>query len=176
MIRRVWRPSSRWQLGQRVQNSDGGFVYKAGGASIHRNSSNATDTLPYRQHLKLEAKRRKQDSIESSSSGVEIDDQVDGAAWELTVGIEIHAQLDTERKLFSTAATSNTNDPNSSVGLCDLAYPGAQPVFQTATLLPALRAAIAFNCNIKRKSSFDRKHYFYPDQPAGYQITQFYGS
>ena len=148
---------------------------KAAATSIHSSASNATDNLSYRQQLKLQAKRRKQDKLESLSSDFDSGGLVDEAAWELTVGIEIHAQLDAERKLFSTAATSNTNDPNTSVALCDLAYPGAQPVFQVATLLPALRAAIAFNCDIQKRSSFDRKHYFYPDQPAGYQITQFYG-
>jgi aspartyl-tRNA(Asn)/glutamyl-tRNA(Gln) amidotransferase subunit B len=94
--------------------------------------------------------------------------------WELTVGIEIHAELNTARKLFSDAPTSFNEEPNSNVAPFDLAYPGAQPHFQKATLLPALRAAIALNCNVQRKSSFDRKHYFYQDQPAGYQITQFY--
>jgi len=96
--------------------------------------------------------------------------------WELTVGIEIHAELNTSRKLFSGAATSVNEEPNSNVALFDLAYPGSQPQFQPATLLPALRAAIALNCEIQHKSSFDRKHYFYQDQPAGYQITQYYGS
>ncbi|KAF2426214.1 hypothetical protein EJ08DRAFT_380439 [Tothia fuscella] len=94
--------------------------------------------------------------------------------WELTVGIEIHAELNTARKLFSSALTSYNAEPNSNVAPFDLAYPGSQPHFQKATLLPALRAAIALNCNIQRKSSFDRKHYFYQDQPAGYQITQYY--
>jgi aspartyl-tRNA(Asn)/glutamyl-tRNA(Gln) amidotransferase subunit B len=94
--------------------------------------------------------------------------------WELTVGIEIHAELNTARKLFSDAATSFNEEPNSNVALFDLAYPGTQPHFQKATLLPALRAAIALNCDVQRKSGFDRKHYFYQDQPAGYQITQYY--
>jgi aspartyl-tRNA(Asn)/glutamyl-tRNA(Gln) amidotransferase subunit B len=94
--------------------------------------------------------------------------------WELTVGIEIHAELNTSRKLFSDAPTSFNEEPNSNVAPFDLAYPGTQPHFQRATLLPALRAAIALNCDVQRKSSFDRKHYFYQDQPAGYQITQYY--
>jgi len=94
--------------------------------------------------------------------------------WELTVGIEIHAELNTSRKLFSDAATSFNEEPNTNVAPFDLAYPGSQPHFQYATLLPALRAAIALKCNIQHKSSFDRKHYFYQDQPAGYQITQYY--
>jgi aspartyl-tRNA(Asn)/glutamyl-tRNA(Gln) amidotransferase subunit B len=74
----------------------------------------------------------------------------------------------------SEAATSINSPPNTHVALFDLAVPGSQPVFQIATLLPALRAAIALNCSIQLESKFDRKHYFYHDQPAGYQITQYY--
>jgi aspartyl-tRNA(Asn)/glutamyl-tRNA(Gln) amidotransferase subunit B len=121
----------------------------------------------YRQQNKLEHKSQKKKVTKSNQP-------LDTDTWELTVCIEIHAQLDTERKLFSSASTESSNEPNSQVALCDLAYPGAQPIFQTATLLPAIRVALALNCDIQRKSSFDRKHYFYADQPAGYQITQFY--
>ena len=98
----------------------------------------------------------------------------DVEAWELTVGIEIHAQLNTARKLFSFASTSPTEIPNTRLAPFDLALPGSQPVFQYATLIPALRAALALNCDIQPVSSFDRKHYFYHDQPSGYQITQYY--
>ncbi|MCJ1402885.1 hypothetical protein MMC11_006106 [Xylographa trunciseda] len=94
--------------------------------------------------------------------------------WELTVGIEIHAQLNTDRKLFSNALTSTNEVPNANAALFDLAFPGSQPIFQTSTVLPALRAAVALGCDIQRSSKFDRKHYFYQDQPAGYQITQYY--
>jgi aspartyl-tRNA(Asn)/glutamyl-tRNA(Gln) amidotransferase subunit B len=94
--------------------------------------------------------------------------------WELTVGIEIHAQLNTPRKLFSPAATSFNDPPNSHVALFDLAMPGAQPLFQPETLIPAVRAALALNCAVQPVSRFDRKHYFHWDQPAGYQITQYY--
>ncbi|KAL2210925.1 Glutamyl-tRNA amidotransferase subunit B, mitochondrial [Sarocladium strictum] len=97
---------------------------------------------------------------------------VDG--WELTVGIEIHAQLNTARKLFSPAATSFNDEPNSHVALFDVAMPGSQPDFQRETLIPALRAALALNCDIQHVSRFDRKHYFWWDQPSGYQITQYY--
>ncbi|CAI4215544.1 unnamed protein product [Parascedosporium putredinis] len=97
---------------------------------------------------------------------------VDG--WELTVGIEIHAQLNTARKLFSHATASSNDDPNTHVALFDLSIPGSQPLFQEHTLIPALRAALALNCEIQPVSRFDRKHYFWWDQPAGYQITQYY--
>jgi aspartyl-tRNA(Asn)/glutamyl-tRNA(Gln) amidotransferase subunit B len=89
----------------------------------------------------------------------------------------VHAELNTACKLFSNAPTASAEGnglPNSHVALFDAAMPGAQPQFQTATLLPALRAAIAFGCNIQRKSEWDRKHYFHWDQPNGYQITQYY--
>lgn len=93
------------------------------------------------------------------------------------MGIEVHAELNTACKLFSSAPTASTEGnglPNSHVALFDAAMPGAQPQFQTATLLPALRAAIAFGCQVQRKSGWDRKHYFHWDQPNGYQITQYY--
>ena len=70
--------------------------------------------------------------------------------------------------------TDKEGEPNSNITPFDIAIPGAQPIFQTATLLPALRAALALNCKIEDHSQFDRKHYFYHDQPAGYQITQYY--
>ncbi|ROW08692.1 hypothetical protein VPNG_06456 [Cytospora leucostoma] len=97
------------------------------------------------------------------------------SGWELTVGIEIHAQLNTRHKLFSAAGPPlPTDDPNTRVALFDLAMPGSQPIFQTDALIPALRAALALNCDVQRVSRWDRKHYFWWDQPSGYQITQFY--
>ncbi|KIW89108.1 aspartyl/glutamyl-tRNA(Asn/Gln) amidotransferase, B subunit [Cladophialophora bantiana CBS 173.52] len=96
------------------------------------------------------------------------------ADWELTVGIEIHAQLNASRKLFSPGITAPTTVPNSQVAPFDIALPGSLPVLQPAVILPALRAATALDCTIQQVSTFDRKHYFYHDQPAGYQITQYY--
>lgn len=131
------------------------------------------ETVPFRKQLKDGAKRQRAAGEKAGRDiGRNNARQLDG--WELTVGIEIHAQLNTDRKLFSKAATSINDEPNSNVSVFDLALPGTQPVFQTGAVVPALRAAIAFNCSVMNKSRFDRKHYFYPDQPAGYQITQFY--
>lgn len=65
-------------------------------------------------------------------------------------------------------------NPNTHVAFFDVATPGSLPIFQQATLIPALRAAIALGCEIQCTSRFDRKHYFYHDQPAGYQLTQYY--
>jgi len=95
------------------------------------------------------------------------------------VGIEVHAELNTSSKLFSRArassATTVSADPNTDVAVFDAAFPGAQPEFQKATLLPAVRAALALGCEVQSRSAWDRKHYFYQDQPNGYQITQYYG-
>lgn len=138
-----------------------------------RHSSGTTTPAaePFRKRLKDEAKRAKGNRKKKTSDGVSA--SLDN--WELTVGIEIHAELNTATKLFSEAATSVNEPPNSHVALFDLAFPGTQPHFQQATLIPAIRAAIALHCQIQRSSTFDRKHYFYQDQPAGYQITQYYG-
>ncbi|KAJ5736309.1 uncharacterized protein N7483_001434 [Penicillium malachiteum] len=143
--------------------------------SIQRSFSSArtlhatTDRVPLRKQLKQEAKGHKAQKRQRKES-----EKASRQTWKLTVGIEIHAQVDTAAKLFSKAPTSTSDAPNSNVALFDLAFPGSQPEFQAATLLPALRAAIALNCEIQPVSRFDRKHYFYQDQPAGYQITQYY--
>ncbi|RKF55711.1 Glutamyl-tRNA amidotransferase subunit B, mitochondrial [Erysiphe neolycopersici] len=94
--------------------------------------------------------------------------------WELTVGIEIHALLNTERKLFSPALSTINQKANTHVAFFDFASPGSQPIFQKEALIPAIRAALILNSNIQSVSKFDRKHYFHWDQPAGYQITQYY--
>ena len=129
--------------------------------------------VPFRKQLKDEARRQKQDGKAKKAKHTSSRSLLD--KWELTVGIEIHAELNTTKKLFSSAATSVNDSTNAHVAHFDVAIPGTQPRFQTATVIPALRAALALNCNIQRKSTFDRKHYFYQDQPAGYQITQYYG-
>ncbi|KAM0798669.1 GatB/GatE catalytic domain-containing protein, partial [Usnea florida] len=135
--------------------------------------------VPFRKQLKDEAKRRREAQRLDAGKGKAQDTSEKNISsklnkWKLTVGLEIHAQLNTERKLFSEAKTSEDSAPNSNIAFFDLALPGTQPKFQKATLLPALRAALGLNCKISQRSHFDRKHYYYQDQPAGYQITQFY--
>ncbi|KAG4436493.1 hypothetical protein IFR05_008034 [Cadophora sp. M221] len=132
-------------------------------------SSLAGSPIAYRKQLKDEAKTRKAEGGKKSNK-----DNQTLNEWELTVGIEIHAQLNTARKLFSSAASTINDVPNTHVALFDVAMPGSQPTFQKETLIPALRAALALNCDIQRTSRFDRKHYFHWDQPSGYQITQYY--
>lgn len=134
--------------------------------------------VPFRKQLKDEAKRKRDaqrlDAIQAITHNAGRSNASSSRKWKLTVGLEIHAQLNTERKLFSDAKTSEDDAPNSNVAVFDLALPGTQPEFQKATILPALRAALGLNCEICQKSQFDRKHYYYQDQPAGYQITQYY--
>ncbi|KAI0179637.1 aspartyl/glutamyl-tRNA amidotransferase subunit B [Hypoxylon sp. FL1284] len=126
--------------------------------------------VPMRKQLKEETKKKR--ALGKKKKKNANNQVVDG--WELTVGIEIHAQLNTAKKLFSAAATSFNDEPNSHVAYFDLAIPGSQPIFQKETLIPALRAALVLNCDIQHTSRFDRKHYFHWDQPSGYQITQYY--
>lgn len=133
-------------------------------------SATATPVVPLRKQLKDEKKKA---SASGKKKKKNVNNQV-VEGWELTVGIEIHAQLNTAKKLFSSAATSFNDEPNSHVAYFDLATPGSQPIFQQESLIPALRAALALNCEIQPISRFDRKHYFHWDQPSGYQITQYY--
>lgn len=130
--------------------------------------------VPLRKHLKDAAKRQKTEARAAALKGGKTHERKE--KWELTVGVEIHAELNTACKLFSNAPTiTGGATPNNNVAVFDAALPGTQPQFQIATLLPALRAAIALGCEVRRKSTWDRKHYFHWDQPNGYQITQYYG-
>ncbi|KAE9411467.1 Glutamyl-tRNA amidotransferase B subunit [Gymnopus androsaceus JB14] len=98
---------------------------------------------------------------------------VDG--WQVIIGIETHVQIKSRQKLFSKAPTSLLNHlPNTRYNAFDASFPGTLPRLNRKCLDLALRAALALNCSVKTRSSFDRKHYFYSDQPAGYQITQHY--
>lgn len=92
-----------------------------------------------------------------------------------TIGVECHVQLSTKTKLFSEADNdARGKEPNSCVSPVDYALPGMLPRLNGEAIKFAIRAGRAMNCEINRSSRFDRKHYFYPDSPKGYQITQFY--
>ncbi|KAL4795531.1 Glutamyl-tRNA amidotransferase subunit B, mitochondrial [Aspergillus venezuelensis] len=136
---------------------------------LQTSSTDSQDRVPLRKQLKQDAK-----AVKSQKRLRREQEAASRQKWELTVGVEIHAQLNTEAKLFSRATTLPSELPNSNVALFDLAFPGSQPEFQKETLIPALRAAVSLNCEIQPVSRFDRKHYFYQDQPAGYQLTQYY--
>lgn len=96
------------------------------------------------------------------------------AEYPLMCGLEIHSQLKTPHKLFSLSETSFHEDPNTKISYFDAALPGTQPTLNPEALLLALRAAVALGSSVNLDSTFDRKHYFYGDQPMGYQITQHY--
>ncbi|MCW5725642.1 MAG: Asp-tRNA(Asn)/Glu-tRNA(Gln) amidotransferase subunit GatB [Maricaulaceae bacterium] len=93
--------------------------------------------------------------------------------WEIVVGMEIHAQVASEAKLFSAAATAYGAPPNTQVSLVDAAMPGMLPVINRACVEQAVRTGLGLKAKINRVSRFDRKNYFYPDLPQGYQISQF---
>lgn len=95
--------------------------------------------------------------------------------YKMTIGIECHVQLNTKTKLFSGVDNDATDkEPNSCVSPIDYALPGMLPVLNKAAVEKAVRAGLAMNCKINLTSRFDRKHYYYPDLPKGYQITQMY--
>ena len=170
-------PRAIWPCGGQVSNKRvPGTVTIRSRHDLHTDRATAPPAAtPLRKQLKEEAKARK---LAAASNGTQVKGGPRDAwsrKWELIIGIEIHAELNTERKLFSTAKTSLADAPNTHVAPFDAALPGAQPQFQKETLLPAMRAALALGCEIQRRSSWDRKHYFWWDQPNGYQITQYYG-
>jgi aspartyl-tRNA(Asn)/glutamyl-tRNA(Gln) amidotransferase subunit B len=93
--------------------------------------------------------------------------------WETVIGLEIHAQLATRSKIFSGASTEYGAPPNSQASLIDLGYPGVLPVLNGEAVTMAIKFGLATRCEIARRSVFERKNYFYPDLPKGYQISQY---
>ncbi|NUR12137.1 MAG: Asp-tRNA(Asn)/Glu-tRNA(Gln) amidotransferase subunit GatB [Bradyrhizobium sp.] len=93
--------------------------------------------------------------------------------WEMVIGMEIHAQVTSNSKLFSGASTAFGGDPNSHVSLVDAAMPGMLPVINEECVRQAVRTGLGLNAKINLRSVFDRKNYFYPDSPQGYQISQY---
>jgi aspartyl-tRNA(Asn)/glutamyl-tRNA(Gln) amidotransferase subunit B len=93
--------------------------------------------------------------------------------WEVVIGMEVHAQVTSNSKLFSGASTEFGGEPNSHVSLVDAAMPGMLPVINEACIRQAVRTGLGLNARINLRSVFDRKNYFYPDSPQGYQISQY---
>ncbi|MFL2699271.1 MAG: Asp-tRNA(Asn)/Glu-tRNA(Gln) amidotransferase subunit GatB [SAR86 cluster bacterium] len=93
-------------------------------------------------------------------------------SWETVIGLEVHVQLSTKTKLFSGASTGFGAEPNTQVDLVDLGLPGVLPVVNKEAFYKAIRFGLATKAEINQVSMFDRKNYFYPDLPKGYQITQ----
>ncbi|HLS65502.1 MAG TPA: Asp-tRNA(Asn)/Glu-tRNA(Gln) amidotransferase subunit GatB [Pseudogracilibacillus sp.] len=93
-------------------------------------------------------------------------------SYETIIGLEVHVELKTKSKIFSTSANAFGDDPNTNVNPKDLGYPGTLPVLNEEAVNFGMKAAMALNCDIASETIFDRKHYFYPDNPAAYQISQ----
>ncbi len=92
--------------------------------------------------------------------------------WEVVIGLEVHVQLATESKIFSGTSTRTGDEPNRHASLIDLGMPGTLPVANKEAIRNAIRFGLAVNADIARRSVFERKNYFYPDLPKGYQTTQ----
>ncbi|MCB2063398.1 MAG: Asp-tRNA(Asn)/Glu-tRNA(Gln) amidotransferase GatCAB subunit B, partial [Novosphingobium sp.] len=104
------------------------------------------------------------------------DYRIEGATgeWEVVIGLEVHAQVTSNSKLFSGAATAFGAEPNAQVSLVDAAMPGMLPVPNRECIRQAVRTGMAIDAQINKWSRFDRKNYFYADLPQGYQISQLY--
>lgn len=93
--------------------------------------------------------------------------------WEVIIGMEVHAQVLSNSKLFSGASTEFGKPANANVSLVDAAMPGMLPVINEECVAQAVRTGLGLKAKINKRSIFDRKNYFYPDLPQGYQISQF---
>src|ERR1044072_3753580 len=93
--------------------------------------------------------------------------------WEMVIGLEVHAQVASNSKLFSGASTEFGGEPNSHVSLVDAAMPGMLPVINEECVRQVVTTGLGLNAQINLRSVFDRKNYFYPDSPQGYQISQY---
>ena len=93
--------------------------------------------------------------------------------WEVVIGLEVHAQVTSRAKLFSGASTEFGGEANAHVSLVDAAMPGMLPVINAECVRQAVRTGLGLNAKINLRSVFDRKNYFYPDLPKGYQISQY---
>ena len=93
--------------------------------------------------------------------------------WEIVIGMEIHAQVTSNAKLFSGSSTAFGAEPNAHVSLVDAAMPGMLPVINAECIRQAVRTGLGLNAQVNNRSVFDRKNYFYPDLPQGYQISQY---
>jgi aspartyl-tRNA(Asn)/glutamyl-tRNA(Gln) amidotransferase subunit B len=113
--------------------------------------------------------------MEQAQRTVSPDTLIKGASgdWEVVIGLEIHAQVASQAKLFSGASAEFGGDPNGHVSLVDAAMPGMLPVINSYCVEQAVRTGLGLKAEINLKSVFDRKNYFYPDLPQGYQISQY---
>ena len=93
--------------------------------------------------------------------------------YEVVIGLEVHAQISSQSKLFSSSATKFGAEPNTQVSLVDAAFPGMLPVINEFCIKQAVKTGLGLKAKINKRSIFDRKNYFYADLPQGYQISQY---
>ena len=93
--------------------------------------------------------------------------------FETVIGLEVHVELKTESKIFSASPNQFGAEPNTNTSVIDLGYPGVLPVLNKKVVDFGMKACMALNCEIATDTKFDRKNYFYPDNPKAYQISQF---
>ena len=94
------------------------------------------------------------------------------AKYEIVIGLEVHCQLQTNSKIFASDANQFGSDPNTNISVITLAHPGTLPKLNKKAVEYAVRMGLACGCSITRNTIFDRKNYFYPDLPKGYQLSQ----
>src|SRR5437764_8164898 len=113
--------------------------------------------------------------MDSAKRVADSKDWIKGATgdWEIIIGMEVHAQVISKSKLFSGAAAEYGGEPNDHVSVVDAAMPGMLPVINEFCVEQAVRTGLGLKAQINRRSVFDRKNYFYPDLPQGYQISQY---
>lgn len=99
---------------------------------------------------------------------------IDQNIWEVVIGLEVHAQVISQTKLFSASSTKFGAEANKNTSFIDAAFPGVLPVLNSFCVDQAIKTGLGINATINKYSTFDRKNYFYPDLPSGYQITQFF--
>jgi len=92
--------------------------------------------------------------------------------WEIVIGLEVHAQVTSNSKLFSGASTKFGNEPNTNVSFIDAGMPGMLPVINEVAIGQAVRTGLAINAQVNLRSVFDRKNYFYPDLPHGFKFNR----
>ena len=130
-----------------------------------------------RHHSQYRLKTQYKPTVENSETRVRVlsnkKDKSD-SNWISTIGLEVHAQIASETKLFSASAANEASraPTNTQVSFFDASIPGTLPVLNRHCVEAGIKTALALNCKINEFSTFDRKHYFYADLPAGYQITQ----
>ncbi|KAL6080407.1 Aspartyl/glutamyl-tRNA(Asn/Gln) amidotransferase subunit B [Balamuthia mandrillaris] len=142
--------------------------------SASSSSDDCNTKLSFHRQRKFFATTTKSAASSSSApvSTTTVEAKEGDAYWEAVIGLEVHAQVASNTKLFSVASASFDAAPNTNVSFFDAAYPGTLPSLNQKCVEQAIRAGLAFNGSINPVSTFDRKHYFYCDLPSGYQITQ----